>query len=144
MKKLKKYDWAVALNNLKKLVAKKVPLLFPNHKKNENDNHQLFIAKTYLFETDEFHPLDNEHEFEKSMDDNDWEYLEETLANCFSEIIQKIIEYFSNSWNFAPGYKQPTTLKNNDDDWWDKLECKKTDFLKFKKETFKSVTTRKS
>jgi hypothetical protein len=131
MKKIKKYDWGIALDNLKKLVAKKVPMVFPNNKGYATH------AIDYLFETDQFHPMNNESEFEKSLQDNDWEFLEQSLILCFCEIIQKIVDYYSEPWNFGPGYKIPKMLESFEDEWWDKLRCKHSDFLKFKKETLK-------
>ena len=32
-------------------------------------------------------------------------------------------------------------MESFEDEWWDNLKCKKSDFLKFKKDTFKCATT---
>ena len=140
-KKLKKYSWAKAVDCYKKLVEKKLPLMFPDYKKDFNSNECYHTAKMYLYETDEFHPVNNDMELSGALDKNDWEFLEDALVQCIKETFEHISEYFSEPWNFGPGYKVPKIL-DVDCCWWETLKYTKTDVNNFKKEVFSEIKSK--
>jgi hypothetical protein len=125
-----KYNWPNVVAAFRKIIIDDV-IIVGNNKNHEQDLRSYF--KTMVLQTDTFHPFSSDCMLSEALTSipdrcdyrnvrsywawkNGRDQISDALAEMLFEVDDDVVDYFSDAWNFPPGYIKPKEIKFRNDD----------------------------